>query len=120
VSDDAANDNDAERFVLLDASGLAARLGVSVKTAYRRFEAIRARQGMPDVLKMTTIPAPIGSGAIRQKMVVFWPLPVFEGLDGYEDLDAAAASVANDDGRAEGSRAPSSPPSPARSRRRRR
>ncbi len=58
----------------LDARALARRLGCSLSTAYRRIDTLRARQSDPDVLRVSEAPAAIGSGAVRRKRVVLWPV----------------------------------------------
>ena len=53
---------------------LAARLGVSRATAYRRMEQIRGAQSNPDVLRVTAVDAPNGgNGARRKVLAVEWP-----------------------------------------------
>ena len=53
---------------------LAARLGVSRATAYRRMEQLRAAQAQPDVLRVTQVDAPNGgNGARRKVLAVEWP-----------------------------------------------
>jgi len=58
----------------LDARALARRLGCSLRTAYRRMDTLLARQHDPEILRVGEEPAAIGSGAIRQKRVVLWPV----------------------------------------------
>jgi predicted DNA-binding transcriptional regulator YafY len=52
---------------------LAARLGVSRATAYRRMEQIRGAQSQPDVLRVVEAEAVIGNGARRKVLAVEWP-----------------------------------------------
>ena len=58
----------------LRARELARRLGVSLPTAYRRIEAMRARQHDPEVLRVVTRPEKIGRGALREALHVLWPI----------------------------------------------
>lgn len=58
----------------LSARALARRLGVSRATAYRRIEALLARQHDPEVLRVEKRPVRIGSGAVREALHVLWPL----------------------------------------------
>lgn len=64
----------------LDATALARRLGCSLRTAYRRLDTLRARQHDPEVLRVGQEPARIGSGAVRMKLVVRWPVGANDNL----------------------------------------
>ncbi len=115
--------DDAGEFLPLDALAFAARLGVSRATAYRRLEALRARQGLPGILRVQFAPAVIGFGAIRQKVVVLWPKP--EGDPDASNDNAASLSADNDNAAAELGELAEGEPRPrrgrsSRSRRRRR
>lgn len=86
------SDGSGERFEALDAKALARRMGVSRATAYRQIEALRARQGVPGILRVQFAPAVLGFGAVRMKFVVLWP--VFDVEPGASSNDNA--TVDND------------------------
>ena len=75
MSESDPEDDGSGEFLPLDANAFAARLGVSRATAYRQIEALRARQGVPGILRVELAPATIGYGAVRMKVVVLWPKP---------------------------------------------
>jgi hypothetical protein len=58
----------------LDARAYAARTGRSLKSAYRDIEVMLARQSDPRVLRIVREPVAIGSHAIRERLVVLWPV----------------------------------------------
>lgn len=60
--------------VRLDAKAYADRTGRSLKSAYRDFEKLRARQSDPRVLRIEREPVRVGSNAIRERLVVLWPV----------------------------------------------
>jgi hypothetical protein len=61
-------------YVPLGLRALAARLGVSRMTAYRRMQALAGQQHRPDALRVIELPVPTGKGAKRLSRHVLWPV----------------------------------------------
>jgi len=58
----------------LDAKAYAARTGRSLASAYRDFERLLAQQSNPRVLRIAREAVTIGSNAVRERLVVLWPV----------------------------------------------